>query len=166
MRILILPIGIPGSGKTTLMKSISERYNIPRVESDYVREELYGDASIQGDFHEVFDEVYRQINLFLNEMNICILDATNVTHQARRRAIFRTHPDQIIYVIMDNDYDKCASRNQQRDRVVPKHVMRRMWKNLVKDFPVESEIENLIIYNYDSPQLFLKLEEVTNVASV
>ena len=159
MRTLIMPIGIPGSGKTTFMKQIAQEFHIPRVESDHVRKELYGDASIQGDFREVFNEVYRQVRKALDKKDVCILDATNVTRWVRQSAVFRSQAERVIYVIMDNDYDNCISRNKQRKRVVPEHVIRRMLKNFQKDYPYNTEVENLSIYDYDDP-VFRTLLEV------
>jgi len=153
-----MPIGIPASGKSTFMEKISLEYDIPRVESDHVREELYGDASIQGDFHEVFNEVYRQVRQHLDEKEVCILDATNVTRWVRQTAVFRSQAERVIYIIMDNDLDNCAARNKRRDRVVPEYVLRRMYKNFEKDYPIRNEVNNLSIYHYNDPILLTLLE--------
>lgn len=159
-RILILPIGIPGSGKSYFSSKIEKEFSIPRVESDYVREQLYGDASIQGDVGEVFDEVYRQIKIKFNISDVCILDATNVTKWARQNAFFRLLPTEVIYIIMDNNYARCSERNAARKRVVPEYVLRNMNKKFKRDFPQKNEVPNLHIFKYDDIKLIEYLKKI------
>ena len=136
MRTLVIPVGCPGSGKTYFCNEIFNRYGIKSVSSDQVRENLYGDAAIQGDYHEVFDTVYNTINsLFDNGENIVILDATNVTRHVRCKAIFDTSPTEIIYVIMPNNLQRSLENNENRKRIVPRKVVRRMYDSYKRDMP-------------------------------
>ncbi|QQR55771.1 MAG: AAA family ATPase [Candidatus Melainabacteria bacterium] len=53
MKRLLLLVGIPGSGKTTLAEKLIEKgYHC--LNADSIRRELYGDASAQGDPEQVF----------------------------------------------------------------------------------------------------------------
>ena len=158
MTTLILPIGIPGVGKSTFMEELSEKFNIPIVSSDNIREEMYGNASIQGDYKEVFEEVYKRINKLLIDQNTCILDATHCTRWARSSAIFHTLPDQVIYIVMNNDIEQAKKRNAARERVVPNKVIYKMARNLRHEPPHENEYRNLRIFNWDDSSLldFLK----------
>lgn len=161
-RILILPIGIPGSGKSTFMNQIHEKYGIPVVSSDSVREQLYGDESIQGDFNKVFSTVYKNVNDHLDKEEICILDATNVTRKVRIKAIRNTNPTQVIYVLMDNNIHQALSRNSKRDRVVPEYVIIRMWQSFTNDFPDYKELTdfNIKMFQYTDIGLERFLEAI------
>lgn len=156
-RTLILPIGIPGSGKTTFMNEIGNLYNIPVISSDKVREQLYGDEQIQGDYEEVFSEVYRQVNESIR-CGVCILDATHCTRWSRWAAIAKVCPDRVIYVIMNNDLERALHQNANRERVCPEYVIRRMYKNFLKEPPKKDEARNLCIYSWGDPELKLFLE--------
>lgn len=159
-RILIMPIGIPGCGKSTFMRYLNEKYGIPVVSSDSVREQLYGDESIQGDFNKVFSIVYKNVNDYLDKEEVCILDATNVTRKVRIKAIRNTNPTQVIYILMDNNIHQALSRNSKRDRVVPKHVIIRMRKSYIRDFPNQEEMDkfNVKLFYFTDLQLQEVLE--------
>lgn len=167
-RVLIMPIGIPGSGKTTWARKMWDEYQIPRVSSDDVREHLYGNASIQGDFNEVFDIVHTIIRSTLDqsEEDFCILDATNVTRWVRQSAIWEINPTEVIYVLMGNDVPVCKKRNAARDRVVPEYVIDNMYKKYCKNYPIIDELKKmeipLHIFLHNEPALYEYIEEVRN----
>lgn len=138
MRTLIIPVGCPGMGKTYWCKRMLDEYGIKNVSSDQMREDLYGDARIQGDYHEVFNAVYDTIcTLFDNGEDAVILDATNVTRHVRRKAIFDTDPTEIIYVIMPDGLDRALENNKNRDRAVPNKVIHKMYNSYKRDMPCE-----------------------------
>ena len=161
-RTLIMPIGIPGCGKSTFMCHLNEKYGIPVVSSDSVREELYGDESIQGDSNQVFNIVYKNINNHLENEGVCILDATNVTRKVRIKAIKKTNPTQVIYILMDNNIHQALSRNSKRERVVPKHVIIRMRQSFTNDFPDYKELDdfNVKMFQYTDIGLERFLEAI------
>lgn len=142
------------------MRHLNEKYGIPVVSSDNVREQLYGDESIQGDFNKVFNTVYKNVNDHLDKEEVCILDATNVTRKVRIKAIRNTNPTQVIYILMDNNIHQALSRNSKRDRVVPKHIIVRMRKSYIRDFPNQEEMDkfNVKLFYFTDLQLQEVLE--------
>ncbi len=165
MRTLVIPVGIPGCGKTWWCQKILKNYNIPNVSSDNMREMLYGDASIQGDYLEVFGAVYDTIcNIWDSGEPICILDATNVTRHVRAKAIADTDPNEIIYVIMNNNLGRAIGQNNKRERCVPVSVIRRMYKSYKRDYPCAQKDfypdKNCVIYKFNDPLLYKYLEEI------
>ena len=159
-RVLIMMIGVPGSGKTTIAERITKEYNIPVVSSDKIREELYGKEEIQGRSQEVFEKVYEHVNFFLECYGVCILDATNVVKKNRINAILKTLPDEIVYILADEDLNLAKERNHSRERVVPNEVIDRMNRQLQKNYPHEGEIKNLYIFHYNDEALEDYLEEL------
>lgn len=83
---VVMMAGLPGSGKSTF----AERYvtvnsNKPVVLStDKLREELYGDPSIQGNYKTLFDEVYRRLRNHLKNGEHVVFDATNIKKEHRK----------------------------------------------------------------------------------
>ena len=85
---LIIIVGLPGSGKSTYAKSIMDpEGRIQYCSSDKVREDLYGDESIQGDSNKVFRVLHNNVKNFLDRGYDVIYDATNVTRKSRRTII-------------------------------------------------------------------------------
>lgn len=137
---VVMMAGLPGSGKSTF----AERYvtvngNKPVVLStDKLREELYGDPSIQGNYKTLFDEVYRRLRNHLKNGEHVIFDATNIKKEHRK--IFFDNIADIecvpVCVVMVADKDISKSRNSRRKRVVPSYVIDRMadsWEEPVAD---------------------------------
>ena len=156
MRTLIMPVGCPGSGKTYFCNKLYEEYGIISVSSDQMRENLYGDARIQGNGHEVFTAVYNTIcNLFDSGEQIVILDATNVTRQTRYKAFRYIKPTEVIFVIMSSDLEKALENNRKRERVVPDKVLIRMYSSYIQDMPnPESDFgkRDSVIYHIDNEE--------------
>lgn len=83
---LILPIGIPGSGKSTWIKEFNKKhYNKYIVVSpDELRRELTGDVSDQSQNAKVFWMATEAAKKALENGDSVIFDATNVDTQQRR----------------------------------------------------------------------------------
>ena len=165
MSLLIMVVGVPGIGKSTWAKELSDLYAIPVVNSDKVRKELYGKEEIQGDVKEVFDEVYHDVRLYLDSFDVCILDATNTSKWARTQALKRSGADEVWYVIMDNDIERAKKQNQMRERVCPDFVIDRMYHQLNKEWPSVGEKDSvrrkvdIKIFKHDSEELEEALED-------
>lgn len=157
IKTLILMVGPPASGKSTFAEEISDEYLIPLVSSDSVREELYGDESIQDNPEKVFEQVYKEVNRWI-KCGVCILDATNYTRWSRWAAVAKTNCNQVVYIIMDNDIEQVKAWNAARERKVPEKVIDRMFKNLRKEPPLHNECWNLHIFKHTDEGLrdFLK----------
>jgi predicted kinase len=79
-------IGIPGSGKSTYLRSISSD-NVKIVCPDDIRRELTGDISDQSKNGEVWDKAKQDILNNISQGFYTILDATNVDTGRRREML-------------------------------------------------------------------------------
>ena len=130
MSMLILMVGVSGSGKSTfasylknLMDSVGQSTMI--ISSDEIRESVFGDVSDQTHNEEVFKEVRRRINNCIDKMNI-IVDATNINIKSRKSLLDlvrnKKNVAKFAYVIA-TPIHVCKRQNNVRTRKVPEEVI-------------------------------------------
>lgn len=122
--------GLPGSGKTTYsLKMLEEHDNIVHLSSDAIRKELYGDESIQGKPHEVFELMNKRAKEYLRMGVNVIYDSTGVN--SKKRIAFLQSLNKIDCVkecvIIATPYKVCLEQNSKRERKVPEEVIKNMY---------------------------------------
>lgn len=136
---LILLIGLPGSGKSTIARTLVQTDPQRRIIStDAIRAQLFGAASIQGDWLLVWREVERQLRetvqlIQSSVISEAIYDATNVVRKQRRQALALARNCGFTHVTgiwLNTPLWLCVDRNQKRDRQVPKDIIYRMNRRL------------------------------------
>jgi len=134
MATMYMMVGIAGSGKSYVAAQIGA----PVVSSDAIREEMYGDESIQGDANRVFNEVHRRIKEYLANGEDVIYDATNLSAK-RRKGFLSQLPKDVrkVAVVVATDIDLILKQNAERERHVPEDVIMRMYRSF--QFPEVSE---------------------------
>jgi predicted kinase len=123
--IVVLAIGLPGSGKSTWFK----RHNIVPLSSDMVRALLFDDAREQRFQDLVFSNLRSMLKArLIAKRPTNYVDATNLTPQERQHWIklAKDYNYEVHAVFFDVPLEVCIERHQRRDRVVPEDVMRRM----------------------------------------
>ncbi len=123
--IVVLAIGLPGSGKSSWFK----RHNVVPLSSDMVRSLLFDDVRDQRFQDLVFSNLRSMLKARLiakRPMNY--VDATNLTPQERQHWIklAKDYNYEVHAVFFDVPLEVCVERHQRRDRVVPEDIMRRM----------------------------------------
>ena len=133
---LFVMIGLPGSGKSTFAESIEvecpEGKHKPIIHSsDSLRDELYGDASIQKDNNALFQELHRRIREDLRNGKDVIYDATNIKKKLRRQFLteMKTVSCYPVAICVMTPFETCCSNNLKRDRQVPYEAIKRMYMN-------------------------------------
>ncbi|MBD2302804.1 WYL domain-containing protein [Nostoc sp. FACHB-190] len=143
-------IGIPGSGKSTFAAELAKLGNYRIVSTDAIRQKLYGDATIQGEWLEVETEVISEI---VNEIafgNDVIYDATNAKRVWRMDLLSKLkssiaalpqHSDQVQWIgwYLQTPIATCKAWNQKRERQVPDMIIENMHKYLQLFPPVAAE---------------------------
>ncbi len=160
---LILLVGIPGSGKTTYAKKyISEYPKTPiHLSSDKIREELYGDETVQGNPGEVFALMQKRAIEALNDGHDVLYDATNVTRKDRAGIIsicpkFAKIECHIIWAPIET----CIERDAARDRTVGKQVIDRMLKKFQAPYYDEGidEIKIVMPDDFNKDAYYIKYD--------
>jgi predicted kinase len=129
---LIILVGIPGAGKTTLAKKIMEK-GFHCLSADPIREELYGNAAEQGDKEEVFKIFFERFDDALSKELDIIIDNTNLNPRQRKPILERAQKANYADVqlwLLDVPLDVCLKRNASRPRVVPDDIVANMFMEL------------------------------------
>ena len=164
MATFLMLVGLPGSGKSTLANELKSNnfltsgYERKRPEaiilsSDKIREELYGDESIQDNPEQVFKLMFERTVENLNNGLDVIYDATNLNRKKRINLLtelkrkVKQYFDKYCFVVYC-DITECLQRNKLRDRHVPEDVIFQMLKSF--EIPVDGEGWNRIEIKYST----------------
>ena len=123
--IVVLAVGLPGSGKSSWFK----RHHITPLSSDVLRSMLFDDPAEQ----RFQDLVFSNLRSMLKARLIArrptnYVDATNLTPQERNNwvKLAKDFGYEAQAVFFDVPLDVCIERHNRRDRIVPEDVMRKM----------------------------------------
>lgn len=131
MQKVFATVGISGSGKTTWAEAyIKQHDNWVLVDTDAIREELWGNANDQQNGAEVFRVAYERMNAALAEEQNVIFCATSTTLRARN-TLRQNLPNKVelTFIWFPVLIDECIRRNGLRERHVPEEVIRRQYKH-------------------------------------
>jgi predicted kinase len=123
--VVVLAIGLPGSGKSTWFK----RRGVTPLSSDLLRTVLFDDITEQRYQHLVFSTLRSILRArLIARMPWNYLDATNLSPKERRHWIqmARQFGYEVHAVFFDVPLEVCMERNRRRQRMVPEDVMRNM----------------------------------------
>jgi predicted kinase len=155
---LILLIGLPGSGKSSLAKHLLTQCPWMHVIStDAIRERLFGNEATQGPWLLIWREIQRQLQQALAAGDTTIYDATNAQRRHRRQVIALAYQlgfNHITGIWVDTPVWLCLARNKKRERQVPEDVIFRMYRQL-RDAPpsLEEGLDHLIRFCSGSIQV-------------
>jgi predicted kinase len=158
-------IGIPGSGKSTFAANLNQLGNYRIISTDAIREQLYGDATIQGVWTEIETKVIADIVTAITE-NICVVyDATNAKHIWRKDLLQKlnlaiTSPVLWIGWYLRTPLEICKAWNQQRIRQVPEQAIDVMYQFL-QDFPPVAAEGFVIIKEVDITSSKFNFQQVS-----
>jgi predicted kinase len=130
-------VGSPGSGKSTLAARMNQIIPGSRVIStDQIRSQLYGDASIQGDWAEIEQIVLKEIKNEISLNHSVIYDATNAKRAWRMGLLQRLDDSNAQWIAwhLKTPRQICQAWNKQRGRQVPPEVLDNFFQSL-KNFP-------------------------------
>lgn len=124
-------IGLPASGKDYYIEKNKEEDDVV-VSSDKIREELFGDVNDQKHNGEVFNEMFKGTCAALKNGQNVYYNATNINRRRRINLIKEIKSavkDDICFyaIIIATPYERCLFNNSQRERKVPKEIIKRMY---------------------------------------
>jgi len=152
MNTLYMMIGLPASGKGHFAEEIGYGEFAFVVESDAMRENLYGDANVQGNPVDVFKAVEDKVLSYFEMGQDVVMDATNISYK-RRMAFLQKMPKDVrkVAVMVYCPVAECMDNQRERGRNVPIDIIMRMWKNFDSPFYGEGWDEIRYINNNRNP---------------
>jgi predicted kinase len=128
---LIIMVGLPGSGKSSLANELKEKHNAVILSSDDLRKEMFSDVNHQTDNSKIFEELHRRTKQYLENGQNVIYDATNINRKRRAHLINNEikAKEKIVYY-MNTSMGTCLYQDSLRDRKVGYEVIDKMYKQL------------------------------------
>lgn len=140
---LVLMVGVPGSGKSTVGDGIEKAGSYVRLSYDAIRQRLYGDASEHGGEGEVGKTFREELRAALTSGKSVLVDNTNFLTDMRTHIIDIARECGVLdvhLVVMKVPLPLCLERNRARDRVVPTRQVRHMhWMLSGSEWPTGKE---------------------------
>lgn len=128
---LIVLVGLPASGKSAIAEELKVEHNAILLSSDALREELLGDVNNQDKNTDIFVELYKRANKYLNGGENVILDATNINRKRRIHLINNEiKAEEYHAYYMNTPVGMCLYNDSNRERKVGFEVIDRMYKNM------------------------------------
>ena len=127
----IMLVGIPGSGKSTKARELSNQHiagkSVVHISSDAIRGRIYGNESCQNDHGKVFSIMHEETINALNSGHTVVYDATNITRKNRKEILDKV-PNFVSKecIICWAPIDVCIERDKARDRTVGEAVIDKM----------------------------------------
>ncbi|MDB4992312.1 MAG: adk, adenylate kinase, adenylate kinase [Parcubacteria group bacterium] len=125
---IVVSIGIPGAGKTTILKPLADRHQSIYVSRDDIRQEFFGNPHLQQDKDLIWKEAERRVRAALTAGTTVIYDATFAEQKKRRDFVASLKVmgwKNVIGFYVDTPGDVAKERNRRRnlDKIVQDDVM-------------------------------------------
>lgn len=120
---LVVMCGLAGSGKSTHIHSRFSNYEV--ISLDAIREELYGDMSIQGDPNEVKRVAIEKMRVLFRQKKNVVYDATNyrIDFRTKVTSLAKNYGYYTKIFMISNHVEACVQNTASRDRDVPRYVI-------------------------------------------
>lgn len=142
-------VGLPGSGKSTYAKKLTEETNAVYLNPDTIRKEMTGSEECFDKDKEVFEYITKAAKEHLKAGKDVVYDATN--RSSKKRTAFLNGlagiPCKKRCVLIATPYAVCLNNNQARERHVPEKVIEEMYRSITIPYFFEGWDDIFIHYN-------------------
>lgn len=144
---LMLLIGAPGSGKSTVRERLVAQYpDLKVICMDDRRKELTGDANDQTRNNEVFSWQQRELNKAMEARQNTLVDATNTSRKLRKMLweAARRNGALCSAIYFDIPLATLHERNKAREKRVPDDVVERFYYTMQSVLPYEADLIQIV----------------------
>lgn len=142
MTLLIIGIGIPGSGKTTFLKKLAAKKGLAYLSPDEVRKELTGNEGDQTVNAQAWSIAKGRLASLLADEESVVFDATFAKSDERREFLEfarRKNATVVHGYYFDVPLEIAKERNANRSRVVRDTALERLHAQLQERPPMKEE---------------------------
>ncbi len=142
MTALVVMVAVAGAGKSTFL---SQRFAWSQVVClDTLRAVVADDAHDQSATPDAVDLQHQILESRCRRRLLTAVDSTNVRTDIREGLLCHAHRNLMfpVAVVLDVPLDLCLKQNAQREpgRVVPEHVVHRMYQTFRESVPAEGPL--------------------------
>lgn len=131
---LVILIGAPASGKSTLAKFLTPEDSYATVSTDHMRALISDDSGNQEVSRQAFGMAHRLIKHRVAQRKLTIFDATNTRLRSRREVMTlarEANPEvRIIGISVWSELSSMLKRNDLRSRQVPPEVIESQYNRM------------------------------------
>ena len=160
MTTLILSIGIPGSGKTTILKKLALENNFEYISPDDIRKEMFGREDDHTYDKIVWNEARKRVTNLLEAKHDVAFDSTFSNRERRRRFIHdakKAGAQTVEGLFFDIPLEEILQRNASREKSVAEEYLQTAYAELQSEPPsAEDGFDSLFRVDLDGDfkQLF------------
>lgn len=144
---LLLLVGAPGSGKSTVREQLlAQNPGLKVISMDERRKELTGDVNDQSRNNEVFGWQQRELRKAMEARQNTVIDATNTSRKLRRVLwdIARENGALCSAIYFDLTLETLLERNSKREKRVPDEVVKRFYNTMQSITPWEADLVQIL----------------------
>lgn len=162
MPYVAMAVGVPGSGKTTVLKKLAAKLEAVYVSPDEIREEITGSQHDQSANAQVWSIAYSRVKAALQAGTSVVVDATHASHRSSAVKQYRSYgATSVIAITFTVPLAVAKQRNATRDRVVDETVLDKMHARLEsKPLRLEEGFDAILHYK-SSPKISLRGAVIT-----
>lgn len=116
MKTLVMMVGLPRSGKTTVAMDVGKSLCAPIVSPDDIRVALHGQQYVASAERFVWATAHLMVRALFRSHDFVILDACS--HTQARRAEWKSSGWRRNYKVVEIDKAKCIARAEGDERVI------------------------------------------------
>jgi predicted kinase len=144
---IVIGVGIPGSGKTTVLKKLADHLDVMYISSDNIREEVTGSQHDQSANAEVWAKVYRRVASTVQNGESVIVDATHIYRRRTTVKQYRSYGAvSVVAITFAVPFSVAKQRNAARERTVDEQVLHKMQTALENTPVTKSEGFDLVAH--------------------
>jgi predicted kinase len=120
--LLIITMGLPGSGKSFFARQFAELYSLPRISEDRIRFELFEKPLFNDDEADIINRVsFYMLEQAMQTERTVVFEGSSLTSAQRKAAyeLARSNGYRALVVWLQTDLETSAQRAATRDRRNP-----------------------------------------------
>ena len=146
---VVVMVGAPGSGKSTIAATIAASYGAVVLSADDMRERITGDAGNKTVNHEAWEMVYAEAKLLLARGGCVVLDGTHARRSERKRTVAMCKDwgaAAVVAMCVHTSLRTAVLRNTARSRQVPERAIAMIHAVIQQAPPTQSEGFTAVVY--------------------